>query len=155
MNIMPNAYDKYKRTQFNTADQGTLILMLYDGAISSLNQAKNLLIAEELEREKFSGQIVKARNIVYELMASLNMETDNPERYEISMNLWRLYEYVTWRLGQADIKKDPAMIDDALYHLNNLREAWEIVFRKTKGEVENVSSHPKQPMTQRRSPLVA
>jgi len=152
---MPNSYDKYKRTQFNAADQGTLILMLYDGAISSLNQTKSLLKAETLVREKFSEHITKARNIVYELMASLNMEPDNPERYEIATNLWRLYEYVIWRLGQADKKKDVVVIDEVLYHLNNLREAWETVFRKAKCEVETVSSYPKQPTVQRRSSLVA
>jgi len=150
---MPSSYDKYKQTKFNTADQGTLILMLYDGAISSLNQAKELLNVEKMNREKFSTCIVKATNIVYELMASLNMEPDNPVRYEIAKNLWRLYEYITWRLGQADVKKDVAMIDDALYHLNNLREAWEIVFKK--GEAKNASSFSEQPMVQKRSSLVA
>ena len=37
--LKKSPYDKYKQTEINTANQGKLIVMLYDGAIKFLNIA--------------------------------------------------------------------------------------------------------------------
>ena len=67
-----NPYQKYHETQVKTADQGRLILMMYDGAIIFLQQAR------ELNKEKdFYGKsekISKTQDIIFELISSLNMD---------------------------------------------------------------------------------
>ena len=71
-----SAYGKYqnayKRASVNTMDQNKLIVMLYDGAI------KNITFGVEQMRqgnvEKTHNHLVKSKNIVAELMASLNMD---------------------------------------------------------------------------------
>lgn len=123
---------RYKEVQIETADAGTLILMLYDGAIYELNLLKKLLKAPKLDREEFSKHMIKARDIIIELMASLNF--DHPEARPLASNLWRIYEYMVWRLMMAELKKDEGMIDEVLKLLSALREAWErIVNRAPEG----------------------
>jgi flagellar protein FliS len=119
---------KYRETQINTVDQGTLILWLYEGAISELSKLKELLGKPELDRSEFSKRMVKAQSIILELMASLNL--DDPRAKPIAENLWRIYEYLVWRLMMADLRKDADIIGEVLWHLQNLKEAWETVIFK-------------------------
>ncbi|MCZ6552824.1 MAG: flagellar export chaperone FliS, partial [SAR324 cluster bacterium] len=78
----------YKQTAVTTADQGRLIVMLYDGAIKFLNVA-----IEKLETGDAYGansNLIKGKSIVAELLASLNMEQGG----DIALNLQRLYTYI-------------------------------------------------------------
>ncbi len=136
-------YAKYQQSQTLTADQGTLILMLYDGASTALKKSKQMLESPSYSRSEFSEQIVKAQNIVMELIASLDFEAG-----EIAQNLWRLYEYMVWQIRQADLKKDPQLIDDVLSHLSSLRDVWAQVFEQH-GQSEQASPVliPQQPVT--------
>ena len=113
-------YTKYQESQTLTADPGTLVLMLYDGGIAALKRAKQMLEAPSYRHDEFSKEIVKAQNIVMELIASLNFDAG-----EIAQNLWRLYEYMVWQLRRADFQKDPNLIEDVLSHLTSLHEAWQ------------------------------
>ena len=135
---LADSYGRYKRMQVETADQGTLILMLYDGAILALKHSHQLLNTKPLDREKFSNQIVKARNIIYELAASLNLEAGG----EIAKSLLSLYDYFVWRIGQADIKKDPIYLEDVLKHLQELRGAWATIFRNARIQPKTDLSTP-------------
>ncbi|MFN3428797.1 MAG: flagellar export chaperone FliS [Candidatus Sericytochromatia bacterium] len=38
--------------------------------------------------------------------------------------MYRLYEYMNWRLIQANIKRDQAMVLEVQARLRELREAW-------------------------------
>ena len=113
------AYDQYKETQITTANQGKLIVMLYDGAIKFLN------IATENMRPKtydvVNNNILKTQDILSELILSLNMK----EGGEISNNLLSLYMYFKKKLLEANINKDPKILKDVIIHLKELRDAWE------------------------------
>ncbi|MGL4368971.1 MAG: flagellar export chaperone FliS [Spirochaetota bacterium] len=119
-----NPYDQYKKTEISTANQGTLIVMLYDGAIKFLNIA-----LENLPLKKYdivNTNIIKAQDIVTELMLSLNMDKGG----EIAQNLFSLYVYFKKRLIDANIKKEPEPILEVLKHLKDLRGAWEQISSK-------------------------
>ncbi len=91
--------DQYKETQVATANQGKLIVMLYDGAIKFLNIA-----IENMEPKTYdiaNNNILKAADIVTELLVSLNMD----EGGEVSQNLFNLYMYFKKRLLEANIQK--------------------------------------------------
>ncbi|MBI5191890.1 MAG: flagellar export chaperone FliS [Nitrospirae bacterium] len=118
-----NPYLKYQEINVKTADQGKLILMMYDGAIIFLQQAK------ELNREKdFIGKsekITKAQDILFELIAALNMDAGS-----IATNLKSLYMYMIKRLFDANIKKDTRGLDESLKIMNELRGAWDKIISK-------------------------
>ncbi len=108
----------YKTTQIETADQKTLIIMLYDKAISMLRKAKKEIEAKEYEQKQKS--ICKARDIVLELLSALDMERGGI----ISAKLSALYDYVIREMMEADIKSDLKSLDNATIILSELREAW-------------------------------
>ena len=125
--MLSNAYQQYQEANLETASRGKLLLMLYDGAIRFLTQA--LAAMEAKKYQDAHNYIIKAEEIITELMSCLKMDVG-----EISKNLFRLYEYMNWRLMQGNIKRDPAMIMEVQRHLRDLREAWVEAIRNTAGQ---------------------
>ncbi len=117
----PNPYNKYKQTQIETANQGKLIVMLYDGAIKFLNIALDNMTPRKYDI--VNNNIIKAQDIITELSLSLNMDAGG----EISQNLFNLYMYFKKRLLEANVNKDPEIIKHTIDLLKNLRDAWEQV----------------------------
>lgn len=114
-----NPLNEYKKTQITTANQGKLIVMLYDGAIKFLNIA-----IENMNPRTYdvaNNNIIKAQDIITELLLSLNMK----EGGEISQNLFNLYMYFKKSLLDANIKKDASMIQNTIKMLKELRDAWD------------------------------
>lgn len=114
-----NPYNQYKQTQITTANQGKLIVMLYDGAIKFLNIALDNM--KPRTYDVVNNNIIKAQDIITELLLSLNME----EGGEISQNLFNLYMYFKRQLLEANIKKDAEIINHVLKLLKELRDAWD------------------------------
>jgi flagellar protein FliS len=113
-----NAVSVYQENAVNTQSQGRLIVMLYDGAIKFLRQAQDSISANDIPgRNRF---ISKARDIVFELNASLNMEQGG----RIAQNLRSLYNFIWRYLGDANLKNDPRMIDKVIGMLDDLAGAW-------------------------------
>ncbi len=111
----------YKQTAVSTADQGRLIVMLYDGAIKFLNVA-----IEKLEASDAYGansNLIKGKSIVAELLASLNMEQGG----DIALNLQRLYTYIFNELIDANLNKDVARVQRVIELLKELREGWKTI----------------------------
>jgi flagellar protein FliS len=120
MIMLPNrkAINQYTTAMAETTDQGRLIVICYDVAITSLEQAKELLAQNDIPRK--AKKIYKAQDAISELMCSLSFDKGGV----IAKNLYRLYEYFNWRLSEANIKKNSPMLDEVLRHLRSLREAW-------------------------------
>ncbi|MDR3044225.1 MAG: flagellar export chaperone FliS [Desulfovibrio sp.] len=115
---MQKAAHAYLQTQVTTTTQGELLLLLYDGAIKFLNQAK-----EKIAERDYAGKgilISKALDIVNELDASLNLEKGG----ELAENLHKLYFYCSTRLLNANLKMDVAFIDEVIKILAGLRGAY-------------------------------
>ncbi len=114
-----NPFDEYKKTQISTANQGKLIVMLYDGAIKFLTIA-----VENMDPRTYdiaNQNIIKAQDIITELLLSLNMRDGG----EISQNLFNLYLYFKKTLLEANIKKDAAIVESVIKLLKDLRDAWD------------------------------
>lgn len=112
---MSSVYDQYRQTAIQTAPQEQLIVMLYDGIVRFLEQARGSLV----ESKDASVPIGRAQDIIIELATSLNRSAG-----EVADNLARLYDFWLQWLLQAQIKRDPAKIDEILVMVRELREAW-------------------------------
>src|ERR1700730_11485909 len=99
------AYQRYLQTSIQTASPGQLLLMLYDGCVRFMNQAK--LAIQESNMDLAHTNLVKAQNIIHELMCTLNMDIP------ISQNLYSLYEFYKGLLIEANLKKTIEPIDQA------------------------------------------
>jgi flagellar secretion chaperone FliS len=130
-----NPFNEYKKTQITTANQGKLIVMLYDGAIKFLNIA-----IENMHPKTYdvaNTNIIKAQDIITELLLSLNMKDGG----EISQNLFNLYLYFKKALLEANIKKDAEMIKTVLKLIRELRDAWDkISANETSSDKTNIGA---------------
>ena len=116
---MKNQANTYLEQQVRSASQEELLIMLYDGAIRFLMLAK--LGLEEKNIEKFHNNNIKAQNIISEFMSTLDMEMGG----EVAKNLFKLYEYLHFRLVQSNLKKNVSMLNEVLTHLRDLKKTWE------------------------------
>ena len=115
---MNKAAHAYFQTKIGTTDQGQLLLMLYDGALKYIPQARTKMIAKD-----FAGKgimISKVIDIVNELAASLNMDRGG----SLAVNLNNLYLLCTARLLRANLKMDMESLDSVESILSGLRGAY-------------------------------
>lgn len=130
-----NPFNEYKKTQITTANQGKLIVMLYDGAIKFLNIAIENMTPKTYDVA--NTNIIKAQDIITELLLSLNMKDGG----EISQNLFNLYLYFKKALLEANIKKDAEMIKTVLKLIKELRDAWDkISANETSSDKTNIGA---------------
>jgi flagellar secretion chaperone FliS len=120
-----NQYDAYKDTEITTANQSKLIIMLYDGAIRFLRIAEAKMDFHSYD--VVNTNIIKAQDIITELMVSLNMEAGGA----VAANLLNLYAYMKKRLIEANMQKDAGMVKEVIGHMETLRAAWEQAGQKS------------------------
>jgi flagellar protein FliS len=127
-----NAISAYRETRIKTASQGQLIIMLYDEAIKNLNGGIELIEMNTQGKkdpgkiEKINKLILKAQEIVTELMVSLDFEQGG----DIAKNLFALYAWFNQELVEGNIKQDLNRLTVVRNQISELRSAWgEIVDR--------------------------
>jgi len=122
----------YREIQIKTANQIRLIVMLYDGAIRHINTAIDLFAEGHKSFDGINTHIIGAQDILSELMASLDFDKGGM----LAKNLFSLYSFMNRRLLEANVKKDPAPLQEVKKHLTELREAWDEISTR-KGLEEN------------------
>ena len=128
MSTYSNYQNAYKKASVNTLDQNKLIIMLYDGAIKNANFAVEYMNSGEIE--KVHDSLIKTKNIVTELLATLNMENGG----EIAKNLKSLYSYMFSLLIEANMEKKSKPVLNVIDLLKELRGAWVQIREKKKPE---------------------
>ena len=121
-----NKANVYKTQQVMTASPQELTLMLYNGAIRFV--AESIQAIERKDIQTAHDANVKAQNIVREFMNTLDMQ------YEMSKGLDQLYDYIEYRLLQANIKKDIAQLEEAKGMLTELRDTWYQAMKLARGQ---------------------
>ena len=128
MSTYSNYQNAYKKASVNTLDQNKLIIMLYDGAIKNANFAVQHMESGDIE--KVHDSLIKTKNIVTELLATLNMEQGG----EIAKNLKSLYSYMFSQLIEANMEKKSEPVLTVIDLLKELRGAWVQIKEKKKPE---------------------
>ena len=133
----------YRTNQVMTADPGTILLMLYQGAIDFLRRAQ-----EAMERKDMAEKglyINKTLAIVSELLASLNLEVGG----EVAQNLEALYLFMISHITTANVKNDPRFLTETIQMLSTLKAGWEEAIaserKRTAGEVPQADPLIAQP----------
>ncbi len=116
------AYAQVKvETAVSTASPVQIVVLLYEGAISAIASAKG-----EMERRNVAQKarfINKAIDIVEGLRNALEFDQGG----DIAISLNDLDLYMVQRLSTANLKNDPAILDEVTNLLHELLGAWEIL----------------------------
>lgn len=115
---MSNGYSKYKKTSIESASKEKILLMLYEGAIRFIKQAKE---ANQNKDIKGRGEMIgRAYDIVMELASSLDFKVNSG----VATNLEQLYIYIMEELTRANITGQEKHLDNSLKILNILYDGW-------------------------------
>jgi len=141
MSTYGNYQNAYKKASVNTLDQTKLIIMLYDGAIKNASFAVEHMKSGQIE--KVHECLIKTKNIVTELMATLNMDRGG----DIAKNLQSLYSYMFSQLIEANMNKKTEPVVIVIDLLKELRAAWTQINSKKKNDAKRQNT-PEKGMTQ-------
>jgi len=109
--------DAYQRTQVQSRSPLELVVMLYDGAIRFLLQAREAIAARDVRARTTAAS--RALDVVVELRNTLDMERGG----DVARELDRLYAYITTRLLEVT-KGDGAAAEELQTLLSTMREGW-------------------------------
>ena len=135
MSASAASYGAYKRAQVETASQGKIIVMLFNGAIQRAEEARR-----QLSKGKSDGvhnNLIRAQDIVGELRHSLDMKAG------IAKQLDRIYEYFQHLLITANIRKECAPLEEVIQHLTGMRDTWHEAFATVAKEQAAAPAQPK------------
>jgi flagellar secretion chaperone FliS len=116
-----NPYQAYQQNSLNTASPGELTLMLYNGCLKFIHQAK--VAMQEKNIEEKNNNLIKAQNIIQEFMVTLNMDI------AISKDLMVMYDYLYRRLVEANMKNDISILDEVSGFVTEYRDTWKQVIQ--------------------------
>jgi flagellar protein FliS len=93
-----SAHQSYKQTQVQTADKNRLLILMFEGAIRFCKTLKVSIDEGKIEDSYYYQ--TKALQFMAEITNSLNSEDT-----ELGKTLFNLYEYITVKIAQTDVKK--------------------------------------------------
>lgn len=136
---MLNAYGQVQvGSGVAAASPHKLISMLYEGALVAIANAN-----VHLERGDIAARgaaISKAIAIIDEgLKISINLEAGG----ELAQNLVALYEYMSYRLLNANLKADRVALDEVEALLKELKSAWDAIGNLS--VVKSAATEPEPP----------
>lgn len=108
-------------SEVNYASPHRIIQMLMEGALSKLATAKGCIERDDISEK--SRQITWGMNIIQGLRTSLDPEKGG----DIAANLDSLYEYMGRRLLEANVSNDPAIIDEVISLLQEVKAGWDAI----------------------------
>ena len=124
---MPSASQQRASSAYNSvaahggvaaADPHRLILMLMDGALERIAQARGRMEHKELAEK--NRLLHTATSIIDELRSSLDLRSGGV----IAANLDDLYDYMARQLIAANLQNKPEILDEVSHLLREIRSAW-------------------------------
>ena len=118
-----NIAQEYNRNKILTASPAELTLMLYEGAIKFCNIA--MIAIEKGDLQKAHTNIKKAEDIITEFKVT--------HKYPVAEDFEKIYDYIYSLLVNANVKKDPEILNQALVEIRGMRDTWKEVMNRTRG----------------------
>jgi len=119
----PEAASQYEqigtRSEIESASPHRLIQLMMERVLTKIAVARGHM--EQNAVVDKGRHIGDAISIVGGLQASLNHETEGG----LASNFDALYDYMTRRLLEANLRNDPAMLDEVTGLMRELKEAWD------------------------------
>ncbi|MCK6258672.1 flagellar export chaperone FliS [Fictibacillus sp. KIGAM418] len=118
---LPNPYQSYQNNSVQTASPGELTLMLYNGCLKFITQAKQAIHNKNLQEK--NTNCLKAQKIIQELMVTLNMDAP------VSQTLMPMYDYLNRLLIDANVQGSIEILDEVESFVTEFRDTWKEVIQ--------------------------
>ena len=109
---------RYREVAVKTANPLQLVVMLYDAAICSIQEARAQIDQKDIAGR--SRSINRCISIISELQSCLNHSAGG----QIANSLDRLYDYMKRRIFRANVDQSVQPLKEVEVLLENLRSAW-------------------------------
>ncbi|MBD3233582.1 MAG: flagellar export chaperone FliS [candidate division Zixibacteria bacterium] len=110
----------YERIQTDGLNQKQLIVMLYNGIIRFLAEARESLNSDDKQTAQVKFE--KARKIVFHLLSTLNLDAG-----EIALKLKSLYSFMILEITEASMRSDAEIVDRLIPIVENVKKGWEAI----------------------------
>jgi flagellar protein FliS len=100
--------------------------MLVDGAVRFSKIGKQAILDKDIN--KAHENIVKAENIFYELIATLDVSKAG----NWGQSLVSVYDFIVRRLTDANMNKDAAIMDEVIPLIEDVKDTWEQAYKVSK-----------------------
>lgn len=122
----PHGHAAYNQGQVVSADPVRIVVLLYEGAIRFIGQAK-----ERFEDPAIRGHALgRAHRIVSELLAALDYDQGG----EIARNLDSLYHYLLDEITKANVENSARNLDNLCDVLRELLAGWTSIEQTARSE---------------------
>ncbi len=111
-----DAYKDSKRMALETLSKGKVVIKLFEEASKQIKVG--IFQIDREDSVKAYAAIAKAQKIISTLSQSLDMQ------YPISLELREMYDFIYGQLGQANVEKDKALLNDMWELVNELKVAF-------------------------------
>ena len=118
--LKQNGYAQYQNSRIMTASPAELTLMLYEGAIKFGNIA--IMAMQNNDPSKAHENVVKVEKIIQNFRDTLDKK------------------YPLRRCHEANIAKDPEIMEEVVGHLRSMRDNWKEVMKKVASDRDNPSA---------------
>lgn len=108
----------YRRTEVQSRTPLELVVMLYDGGLASVHQARAAMERGDVPTRAVA--ISKAMAIVSQLQGTLNMEAGG----DVARQLDELYTWMNGRLLAATVEGSAVPLDEVARVMAMLRDSW-------------------------------
>ena len=117
-------YQNYQQNAVFSAAPEELTTMLYNRLLRDLKQALSAVQKKDIQATHDS--LMHAQDIIAYLNSTLNTG------YEIGRNFELIYEYMNRRLIEANINKNPEIIQEITGYVEEIRDAWVTAVKQLK-----------------------
>ena len=122
-NVAINAYNKIGlESGIIAADPHTLILMLFEGALLAISNAKT-----KMQQNDFATRGKSINHAIRIIGEGLNASLDKKVGGKLAQDLSSLYDYMVMRLVDANAKSDVTALDEVTRLLSELKESWKSI----------------------------
>ena len=123
-----NGFNAYKNNSVNLASKEQLLLMLVDGAVKFAKRGR--LAIEEKNVKVAHDSITRTQDIFTELRVTLDTSAG-----EWAEQMFKVYGFINEKLFEANIKKDVKVMDEVIPLIEEVRDIWHEVQRRSVGNI--------------------
>lgn len=135
-------YSAYTNAKANTtASRSKQVIMLYEGVIKFVQQAKTAIAAGEIEA-RFHA-LSKASEIMFGLQNGLDFKQGG----QLAYVLYQFYADINYSINQVQKNNNVALCDDIIHQLKTMMDSWKDVEQELDGPQLSAAEGTTMPAT--------